>query len=410
MVDSEKVDVLIVGGGATGMTLACALAGADLSVTLVDRVDPATMVAPTFDGRTTAVAYGSQRILDAIGVWNELSPLACPIDDIRVSDGDSSLFLHYDHRDVGNAPLGHIVENRHLRQALSSRAAGLGSLTVRAPARLAALERGPHRVLAQLDDGMEIVSALVAGCDGRNSRLRQDARIPIATWPYSQKSIVCTAVHARPHRNVAHERFLPGGPFAILPMCDGPNGQHRSSIVWTEAKRLAASLMALDEPAFVAALADRFGDFLGDLAVEGPRWSYDLGLMHASRYTAERLVLLGDAAHVIHPIAGQGLNLAWRDVAVLAEVVVEARRLGLDIGGTCVLERYERWRRFDNMTLAAVTDIMNRLFSNDIPPLRLARDLGLAAVNRLPPLKRLFMRHAMGTVGDLPRLARGEPL
>ena len=410
MTNTANADVLIVGGGVTGLSLSCALAGAGLRVVLVDRMDPAALVAPSYDGRTTAVAFGSQRILEAIGVWGGVSGVACPIDDIRVSDGDSPLFLHYDHRQVGDVPFGYIVENRHLRQALLSRAAMLENLSIHAPASVVALDRGVHRVSARLDDGCEIVCALVAGSDGRNSKLRQDARIPVAAWRYKQKSIVCTALHARPHRNVAHERFLPAGPFAILPMNDDADGRHRSSIVWTEDKDVAPVLVALDEADFVGELEQRFGDFLGDLAVAGGRWCYDLGLMHAASYTAQRLVLLGDAAHVIHPIAGQGLNLGWRDVAVLAEILVDAHRLGLDLGAASVLDRYERWRRFDNTTLAVVTDIMNRLFSNDIPLLRVARDLGLAVVDRLQPLKRQFMRHAMGIVGELPRLARGEPL
>lgn len=410
MANPARADVLIVGGGLTGLSLSCALAGGGLSVVLVDRMDPRAAVAPSFDGRTTAVALGSQRILEAIGVWGGVSSFACPIDDIRVSDGDSPLFLHFDHREVGDAPFGYIVENQHLRQALLSRASMLENLTIHAPASVELLDRGAHRVSARLDDGSEIVCAVVAGCDGRNSKLRQDARIPAAAWGYKQKSIVCTALHARSHRNVAHERFLPSGPFAILPMNDDGDGRHRSSIVWTENADLAPALVALDDVALVGELERRFGDFLGDLGVTGGRWCFDLGFMQAAAYTAQRLVLLGDAAHVIHPIAGQGLNLGWRDVAVLAEILVDTRRLGLDLGAAPVLDRYERWRRFDNATLATVTDILNRLFSNNIPPLRMARDLGLAMIDRLPPLKRQFMRHAMGTVGELPRLARGQRL
>ncbi len=410
MANATRADVLIVGGGLTGLSLSCALAGAGLSVVLVDRMDPIDAAAPRYDGRTTAVALSSRRILEAIGVWSGVSKVACPIDEIRVSDGDSPLFLHFDHREVGDAPFGYIVENRHLRQALSSRASMLENLTVHAPASVVSLDRGAHRVSARLDDRSEIVCALVAGCDGRNSKLRQDARIPVTAWRYEQKSIVCTALHARPHRNVAQERFLPSGPFAILPMNDDGDGRHRSSIVWTEDADVAPALVALDEAAFVGELDKRFGDFLGDLAVAGGRWCHDLGFMHAASYTAQRLALLGDAAHVIHPIAGQGLNLGWRDVAVLAETLVDVHRLGLDIGAASVLDRCERWRRFDNATLAAVTDVLNRLFSNNILPVRVVRDLGLAVVDRLPPLKRQFMRHAMGIVGDLPRLARGEAL
>ncbi len=245
----------------------------------------------------------------------------------------------------------------------------------------------------------------MAACDGRNSPLRRAAGIRTIEWNYPQVSIVCTVSHEAPHRGVAVEHFLPAGPFAILPMTG-----HRSSIVWTERADLAPRLMALDDAGFTRELARRFGDFLGALEVVGPRWSYPLSLMHAERYSAPRLALVGDAAHVIHPIAGQGLNLGIRDIAALAELVVDARRLGLDIANPDALERYERWRRFDNVMLAAVTDGLNRLFSNALPPVKLARDLGLAAVDRLPPLKRFLMRHAMGVVGDLPRLVRGEPL
>jgi 2-octaprenyl-6-methoxyphenol hydroxylase len=224
-------------------------------------------------------------------------------------------------------------------------------------------------------------------------------------WRYPQTGIVCTVAHELGHQGVAHERFLPPGPFAILPL-----KHNRSSLVWTERADLAPALLALDEAAFAAEMGRRFGDFLGATRVVGARWSYPLSLLHAERYVAPRLALVGDAAHCMHPIAGQGLNLGLRDVAALAEVLTDARRLGLDIGAASVLERYQRWRRFDSVALLAVTDSLNRLFSNDLAPLRLARDLGLAAVDRLPPLKRLFMRHAMGTVGKLPRLLEGEAL
>jgi 2-octaprenyl-6-methoxyphenol hydroxylase len=246
---------------------------------------------------------------------------------------------------------------------------------------------------------------LIAACDGRHSPLRRDAAIETIAWDYPQASIVCTVEHALPHRGVAVEHFLPAGPFAILPMTG-----NRSSIVWTEHAALAPELMALAAAPFVVELARRFGDFLGEIAVIGRRWSYPLSLMHARRYAAERLVLVGDAAHVIHPIAGQGLNLGIRDIAALSELIIDARRLGLDIGDSQALEHYQRWRRVDNLILAGVTDGLNRLFSNSFSPLRLARDMGLAAVDRMPPVKRLLMRHAMGMVGDLPRLVRGETL
>jgi 2-octaprenyl-6-methoxyphenol hydroxylase len=302
-------------------------------------------------------------------------------------------------------PLGHIVENRLLRQALMALAAELPTLRHLAPAVVERVERNGPRALAHLADGRRIGAALVAACDGGRSPLRQAAGIKTIAWDYPQVSIVCTVRHVLPHRGVAVEHFLPAGPFAILPMTG-----NRSSIVWTESVLRAPGILALDDSGFTAELARRFGDFLGPLTLEGPRWSYSLSLMHAAQYTAPRLALVGDAAHVIHPIAGQGLNLGIRDIAVLAELVVDARRLGLDIGGPLLLERYERWRRFDNLLLAAVTDGLNRLFSNALPGVKLARDLGLAAIDRLPPVKRFLMRHAMGVVGELPRLVRGERL
>jgi 2-octaprenyl-6-methoxyphenol hydroxylase len=400
-----RVELIVVGGGLTGLTLAIACASAGTAVAVIDREDPATMLDEPFDGRTTAIAQGSKRVLDGIGLWPLVAGEAEPILEIRVADDGSPLFLHYDHRDVGEDPLGYIVENRVLRRALMERARSLPSLAHLAPATVVSVERGSASVRATLADGRVFKGELVAACDGRQSPLRHEAGIMTVAWDYPQRSIVCTVEHALPHRGVAVEHFLPAGPFAILPMTG-----NRSSIVWTEQAELVPALMGLPPDAFAAELERRFGDFLGAISVVGPRRSYPLSLMHAVRYAAPRLVLVGDAAHVIHPIAGQGLNLGIRDIAALAELIVDARRLGLDIAHPELLERYARWRRLDNLMLAAVTDGLNHLFSNSLPPLRAMRDLGLATVNRMPPLKRLLMRHAMGQVGDLPRLARGEAL
>jgi 2-octaprenyl-6-methoxyphenol hydroxylase len=400
-----RVELIVVGGGLVGLTLAIACAEAGIEVAVIDREDPAAMLAEPFDGRTTAIAHGSQQVLNGIGLWPLVAAEAEPILEIRVADGGSPLFLHYDHGDIGEHPLGYIVENRVLRRALMARATALPSLRHLAPLAVERVERDLAGAVAYLADGSILRGALVAACDGRNSPLRRAAGIETLEWTYPQISIVCTVRHEKPHLGVAVEHFLPAGPFAILPMTE-----RRSSIVWTERADLAPRLLALDAAGFAAELGRRFGDFLGALEVVGPRFSYALSLLHAERYAAPRLALVGDAAHVIHPIAGQGLNLGIRDVAVLAELVVDARRLGLDIADQGVLERYERWRRFDNVMLAAVTDGLNRLFSNAVPPVKLARDMGLAMVDRLPPVKRLLMRHAMGTVGELPRLVRGEPL
>jgi 2-octaprenyl-6-methoxyphenol hydroxylase len=410
------VDVLIVGGGMVGLTLAAALGGAGLAVALVDREAPARQSAAAFDGRTSAIAYGSQRSLAALGLWPALAPDAEPILDIRVSDGGSPLFLHYDHREVGDAPLGYIIENRAIRRALFDHVGRLATVTHKAPTTVRSLEVRAGGIEAALDDGTRVRAPLVVGADGPRSALRRQAGIALTEWRYRQTGIVCTMAHEQPHRGIAHERFLPAGPFAVLPMTDdravpeGALGRHRSSIVWTERADLAPAMLALDDDAFSEELAERFGPHYGAVRVTGPRWSYPLALHHAESYVAPRLALVGDAAHLIHPIAGQGLNLGLRDIAALAEVLVDARRLGLDIGAADVLARYQRWRRFDNTVLVAATDALNRLFSNDVPVVKLARDLGLGAVNRLPPLKRLFMRHAMGVVGELPRLLKGEAL
>jgi 2-octaprenyl-6-methoxyphenol hydroxylase len=419
---AERVEVAIVGGGMVGGTLAAALAQAGMAVALVDRADPAAQVDIGHDGRTSAIAHATHRLLKAIGFWTRLLPHAEPILDIRVSDGPSLLFLHYDHRALGDEPLGYIVENRIIRRAMQARLAGLGGLSLHAPAEIAAHAADDSGVALTLADGTDIRADVLIAADGGDSHLRRGAGIAATQWEYGQTAIVCTMGHDKPHRGIAHERFLPAGPFAVLPMTDGPPDSspgsspggpaqgHRSSIVWTERADRAPAMLALSDGDFSFELHRRFGPWLGDVRVIGGRWSYPLRFLHAETYVKRRFALVGDAAHTLHPIAGQGLNIGLRDVAALAEVLVDAKRLGLDPGAASVLERYQRWRRFDNQVLLTVTDGLNRLFSNDMAPVRLARDLGIAAVNRVAPLKRLLMRHAMGTVGDLPRLLRGEAL
>ncbi|MDE2227627.1 MAG: UbiH/UbiF/VisC/COQ6 family ubiquinone biosynthesis hydroxylase [Alphaproteobacteria bacterium] len=400
-----RVEIAVVGGGLAGVTLALACATAGLEVALIDRLPLKTMLAPKFDGRTTALAHGSKQAMAALGVWDDLAPQAGAILDIRVVDGASPFFLHYDHADIGDEPLGFIVENGLLRRVLYERARAFRNLRYLAPAGVARVADEGATALVEFDDGTRLKAALVAACDGRQSKLRQDAGIKCMTWDYRQTAIVACVAHEKPHRGVAVEHFRPSGPFAILPMTG-----NRSSIVWSERRARVPELLALPKARFAAELQRRFGDFLGAVTLAGPVWSYPLSFLHAERYTAPRLALVGEAAHAIHPIAGQGLNLSIRDVASLAELAVDARRLGLDIGASDLLARYESWRRFDAVTLAAVTDGLTRLFSNDLRSVGLVRDLGLAAVNRMPRLKQALMRHAMGASGDLPRLVRGERL
>ena len=416
--DSRVFDLAVVGAGLNGSLLALAAGEAGLRTALIDRVPLTQLTEPAFDGRTTALSYTSQRMFVALGAWDDVEPHAEPILDIHISDAGhdgraSKLHLHFDHREavaVGEdpAPMGWIVENRHLRIALLRRLAACPSVQLIAPDEVTKTTRDLHRAQIALKSDRTLDARLVASSEGRHGSMREEAGIGARSWSYRQTAIVLVAQHAQPHRGVAQEKFLPAGPFAILPMCDGPDGSHRSSIVWSERTGLARRLLELDAPRFQAEFARRFGDHLGAVHPIGPRWSYPLNLVHAERYVEQRLVLVGDAAHGIHPIAGQGYNLGVRDIAALVEVLIDAKRLGLDIGAADTLERYAQWRRADNFTIVAATDLLNRLFSNDIKPLRLARDMGLAAVNRVPALRRFFVRHAMGLVGDLPRLIRGE--
>jgi 2-octaprenyl-6-methoxyphenol hydroxylase len=423
-VDLAPFDLAIVGAGLSGSLLALAAGEAGLRTALIDRMPPTSMTDAGFDGRTTAVAYTSQRLFEALGVWRDVVALAEPILDIRISDAGhdgrpSPLFLHFDHREAASEddsgdepapPMGWIVENRFLRTALLRRLAACPSVELIAPDETIETERDAHRARLTLKSGRVLEARLVASAEGRMGTMREDAGIGARAWSYNQIAIVLVAIHERPHRGVAQEKFLPGGPFAMLPMRDGPEGEHRSSIVWTERADTARRLLDLDAPRFQAEFARRFGDHLGTVGSVGPRWWFPLGLVHAERYIEQRLVLVGDAAHGLHPIAGQGYNLGVRDIAALVEVLVDTKRLGLDIGAADTLERYAQWRRADNFVMVAATDLLNRLFSNDIKPLRLVRDLGLAAVNRIPPLRRFFVRHAMGLVGDLPKLIKGERL
>lgn len=406
--DAVTTEVAIVGGGLSGLTLACALGTAGVPVVVIDRDPPSAQMAPHFDGRTTAIAYGSGKVLDGAGIWPYLADEAGPILDIRVTDQNAPLFLHYDHREVGTRPFGWIVENRVIRRALMRRLAELPSVTHLAPVAVTGLDRSGARATVRLADGRTVRARLIVGADGKKSLCREDAGIDTLSWSYGQHAIITNIEHELPHGGTAVELFLPAGPFAMLPL---PG--NRTSIVWSERAELGPWYLKLGDAAFTAELQSRVGDWLGRIRPIGPRAAYPLGLMHAERYTDRRLALISEACHAMHPIAGQGLNVGLRDAAALAEVIVDAHRLGLDPGAADALDRYQRWRRVDTVSLLATTDLLTRLFSNDIAPLALARRLGLKAVNDLPPLKplkRLFMRHAMGVVGELPRLMKGEAL
>jgi len=404
----DRVDVLISGGGMVGLPLGLALAQGGLKTLVIDAAPPAKVLEPQFDGRVSALAYASVRMLRALGVWERLASDAQPIREILVTDGQmgkpaSPFSLHFDAQEVGAEALGHIAENRHIRAALYDAVRACANLALMAPAVVTSVAVQAGGAVARLSDGSEISAALVIAADGRESALRSQMGMQIIGWSYPQTGIVATVEHDKPHNGVAYEHFLPSGPFAILPMTG-----NRSSLVWTEAKTKAPALLAQDEEGFNAELAQRFGAHLGKTRAAGPRWSYPLSFHLAREFVRPRFALAGDCAHGIHPIAGQGLNLGLKDAAALAEVLLDAARLGRDIGALDTLKRYERWRRFDSFALAASTDALNRLFSNDIAPLRHLRDLGLGIVDSIGPARRFFMRHAGGDVGKLPRLMKGE--
>jgi 2-octaprenyl-6-methoxyphenol hydroxylase len=404
----KHIDILISGGGMVGLPLGLALAQGGLSTVSLDAAPAARALEPDFDGRVSALAYASVRMLAALGVWEALAPHAQPIHEILVTDGkagqaSSPFSLHFDAQEVGADSLGHIAENRHIRSSLHGAVAHQPGLTLLAPQCVTSLTVTAGKAVARLADGEEISAALVIAADGRDSPLRSQMGVQVIGWSYPQTGIVATVEHERPHNGVAYEHFLPSGPFAILPMTG-----NRSSLVWTEDKTKAPGLLALDKCGFNDELARRFGAHLGATKSAGPRWSYSLSFHLARDFVRPRFALAGDCAHGIHPIAGQGLNLGLKDAAALAEVLLDAGRLGRDIGALDTLKRYERWRRFDSFALAASTDALNRLFSNDIAPLRHLRDLGLGIVDSIGPARRFFMRHAGGDVGKLPRLMKGE--
>jgi len=413
----KDIDVIIAGAGIAGATLALALNQAGLKPVLIDPVVFDAQVAPTFDGRASAIAYAAFRQWRALGLGEALEPHAQRIEQILVTDGKtpgaaaggpSPFFLRFDSAEIADSsdgePLGYLLENRHIRAALAAAVMEAG-IAVLAPAKVARAAFGRREAVVTLADGRELRAPVAVGAEGRGSVIRTEAGVGAIGWDYPQTGVVATVRLERPHEGVAHEYFLPGGPFAILPLTD-----NRASLVWTESRSRGAALKAARPEIFHTHLMRRFGDFLGRVSVEGPVFTYPLSLQLAERFVAPRAALLGDAAHGVHPIAGQGLNLGLKGAAALAEVLVEAQRLGEDIGSEVVLERYAAWRRFDTVTLSAGMDAFVRLFSNDNPLLRLARGAGMAAVNRIGPARRFFMTEAGGAMGDLPRLLRGEAI
>jgi len=404
----QRTEVAVGGAGFAGLALAIALRqalGAPFAVTVID---PMLAHAQSKDPRASAIAAAARRLFEAIDVWDAVAPNAQPILDMVVTDSklDDAVrptFLTFGGDVEEGEPFAHMVENRHLVDALATKARDLG-VNLRAGA-VAGFENAGNGVDVSLADGEVISARLLVGADGAHSLIRERAGIANHGWSYDQSAIVTTVAHEREHNGRADEHFLPAGPFAILPLTG-----KRCSIVWTENTREAQRIVALPDDEFHKELEKRFGLQLGELKVIGPRRAFPLGLFTARTFIGERLALIGDAAHIIHPIAGQGLNMGLRDVAALAEAIADAARLGLDPGGPDVLERYQRWRRFDTMTMGIATDGLNRLFSNHSDVLRLARDIGLGLVERMPALKRMFIREAAGFTGDVPKLLKGEAL
>ena len=400
-------DILIAGGGLNGTALALALASAGFHVMLVEPRSRAERKADDFDGRSYAFAISSMRVLQALGVWPRLKDIQ-PILRIKVTDGrpgegPSPLMLTFDHGEIEEGPMGYMVEDRHLRSELLN-AAGDSGVT-QLDDRVIEHRADGAGVQTTLGSGETRRVRLLIGCDGQTSPIAGRVGIRRLGWGYGQTALVCTIAHEQPHQGIAHQFFIPAGPLAILPLSG-----NRSSIVWTEGAVRAETVQAMSESDYLDELRPRFGSFLGQVTLAGRRVAYPLRLSIAERFVADRVALAGDAAHVVHPLAGQGLNAGLKDVAALAEVVTDAARRGEDFGRPEVLKRYEQWRRFDTMALAAATDGFNRLFSNDLALLRGLRDVGLGLTNAIPGLRRAFIREAAGLTGDLPRLSRGKAL
>lgn len=399
---NTDTDIAIVGGGLNGPTLAIALEQRGLNVTVIDALPAPKRGMRDFDGRSYALAHASMRLLRGIDLWDAIKDHTQPMLEIKVTDGRAGIgpspwMMHFDHTEIEEGPMGYMCQDRHLRQALLAKMDGAARITQMSGETVVAQSSG-QLILAS---GKTVAAKLIVGADGRASGTAERAGIKRTGWGYGQTAIVCAVEHELPHGGIAHQFFMPTGPLAILPLPD-----NCCSIVWSETETRATKIMAMDDTDFLDALRPAFGSFLGELILVGKRFSYPLGLTIANRFIADRVVLIGDAAHGVHPIAGQGLNAGLRDVAALVDVLSDAKARGEDIASAAVLARYEQWRRFDTATLAAATDTFNKLFSNDNPLLRAVRDMGMGVINATPRLRRTFIREAAGLTGDLPSLMR----
>ena len=403
-------DAVILGGGLVGMTLAIALARAGMTAHVVDAADPSDTTAANFDGRASAISTASWNLYTHLGMAEALAAKGCPIEAIAVTDGMKPGRIDF-RPTAEEGSLGRMFANRDLRIAMYAVAAKCPEITFHTRAKVVSRERDAHGVKVTLADGQLLTGALLVGAEGRASPTRDQAGFTPAKWSYGHRAIITGLTHEKPHGNTAWEIFYPAGPFALLPLLDdpdsGPDGTHRSALVWTVAEKDAAGVLALSDRAFLAEVEKRMGDIFGKLSIGAPRSAYPLNFHHTARVTTDRLALVGDAAHGMHPIAGQGLNVGLRDVAALAEVLAEGARLGLDPGDAQTLARYERWRASDTLMVATATDLLTRLFGLPGRLPSAVRRLGMGGVQRLPTLKRWFMDEARGMSGDLPQLLRG---
>ncbi|MBA2635430.1 MAG: FAD-dependent monooxygenase [Sphingomonas sp.] len=404
----DRADVIILGGGLVGLALASALDFSGISAIVVDPADPDLRIDAAFDGRTSAVSSSSMRMLRTVGVADHLPQPGCPILKIAVADGLQPGSLEFE-PGADDEALGWMHENRHLRAALRARAEAASDLWLLWKSRVGSADRGEHGVVVSLEDGRTLCAPLLIAADGRNSPAREAAGIRMARWRYDHTAIVSVLRHERAHENVAYEIFYPAGPFALLPMTDDGGG-HRSAIVWSVRSDDAPGFLSLSDEDFAAEARVAMGGFLGGISLGAPRSTYPLGFHHAAQITAQRLALVGDSAHAVHPIAGQGLNLGFRDAAALAQVLVEGARLGLDLGDRQLLDRYQRWRSLDSLSVAVATDSLTRIYGIPGRTASAVRRFGMGLINRITPVRDQLMAEARGTSGELPLLLRGMPI